>query len=81
MCMASTSSDAEDFGLDGSTGQEERALISLLHQASECLTAASFAIELMKTTDPKQARLTLELSNVLTRARELLCEISDLQRR
>jgi hypothetical protein len=78
--MASTSSGAEDFGLDGSTGQEERALISLVHQASECLNAASFAIELMKTPDAPQTELVSRASKLLTEAMELLREGLDAKK-
>ena len=57
-------------------GQElERALTALkLHQVRECLTAASLAIELVRTSDPEQTELVSRASKLLTEATELLRE-------
>jgi hypothetical protein len=75
MSVASKSSVAEDFGLDGGTVQEERALIARnVHQVRECLTAASFAIELVRISDPEQTELVSRASKLLTEATELLRE-------
>ena len=60
---------------------EERALTARkLHQISECLTAASFAIELLRTSDPEQTELVSRASSLLTEAMELIREGVDGQR-
>ena len=81
MSVASKSSVAEDFGLDGGTVQVERALTALkLHQVRECLTAASLAIELVRTSDPEQTELVLRASSLLTEAMELIREGVDAKK-
>lgn len=76
------SSSSKEFELGSRAGQEaERALIARkLHKGFECLTAASFAIELAKKPDDQQTELVSRASKLLAEAIELLREVLDGQR-
>jgi hypothetical protein len=61
--------------------EAERALIAQkLHKGFECLTAASFAIELAKKPDDQQTELVSRASKLLTEAIELLGGVLDGQK-
>jgi hypothetical protein len=80
--VASKPPISKELKLDRWTGREEERtpLAQSLHQARECLTTASFAIELVKTSDPEQTELLLRASKLLTEAMELLREPMDGQK-
>ena len=74
MRFNSRASESAEFERGRRSGQEaECALIARrLHAGFECLTAASFAIELAKEQGAQQAELVSRASKLLTEAAELL---------
>jgi hypothetical protein len=74
MRFKSRSSESAEFERGHLAGKaEERALIARkLHKGFECLTAASFAVELAKEPGEQQSELVSRASRLLTEATELL---------
>jgi len=83
MRLHSRSSESADFELGSRVGAEkERALMAKkLHKGFECLTAASFAVELAKASSEDQSELISRASKLLTEAIELLREVVNDQER
>ncbi len=74
MRFNSRASESAEFERGRRAGQEaERALIARrIHAGFECLTAASFAVELAKEQGAQQAELVSRASKLLTETIELL---------
>jgi signal transduction histidine kinase len=74
MRLASKLSVSKEFERGRCAGrEEERALTARkLHLGFEALTAVSFAIELVKTSDPEQTELLSRASNLLAEAMALV---------
>jgi hypothetical protein len=79
MRCAPKSSESAEFKRGLRVGEEaERALVAQkLHQAFECLTAASFAIDLAKEPQAETSELVLRASKLLTEAMEELRDAMD----
>jgi len=77
MRFASKSSASDEFERGRRIGRdEERVLIARkLHQGFECLTAASFAVELAKEQSERQYELVSRASKLLDEAAHLLGEV------
>jgi hypothetical protein len=82
MRFTSRSSESAEFERGRRAGaQRQRALMAQkLHQGFECLTAASFAIELAKESSEQQIELVSRASKLLTEAIDLLREVVNDQR-
>jgi signal transduction histidine kinase len=77
MRFKSRSSESAEFERGRLAGKEqERALIARrLHKGFECLTAASFAVELAKEPGERQCEFVSKASKLLDEAVELLGEV------
>jgi hypothetical protein len=77
MRFASKSFASDEFERGRRIGRdEERVLIARkLHQGFECLTAASFAVELAKEQSERQGELVSKASKLLDEAAHLLGEV------
>lgn len=76
MRLSSKLSESAEFERGRAVGREEgRALlVQRLRKSIEALTAASFAVELAKSSNPEQAELIPRASRLLTESMELLRE-------
>jgi len=77
MRFKSRSSESAEFERGRSVGaKRERALMAQkLHKGFECLTAATFSIELAKEPNADQSELISRTSRLLNEAMELLGEV------
>jgi signal transduction histidine kinase len=82
MRLKSRSSESAEFERGRCVGAErERALIAQkLHQGFECLTAATFAVQLAKESSEQRLELVSRASNLLDEAIDLLREVVKGQR-
>jgi len=66
--------DLFESGQQAGQEQERELMHSKLHQVFECLTAASFAVELGKKSDDRQTEWLSTASKLLAEATELVRE-------